>query len=92
MFLSGTFIPGTLLSALSTGQLSTIFSPSKFRYAWFARFWSTYGPRMKEDSAPRVSPLIALAKGVVLDIGPGSGEWIGLFDKTKVTKVLFTYR
>jgi hypothetical protein len=42
---------------------------------------------MKEGSAPRVAPVIGLAKGVVLDIGPGSGEWIGLFDKEKVTKV-----
>ena len=42
---------------------------------------------MKEGSAPRVAPMVSLAKGVVLDIGPGSGEWIGLFDMKKVTKV-----
>lgn len=46
---------------------------------------------MKEDSAPKVTPMIGMARGVVLDIGPGSGEWIGLFDKKKVTKArLFT--
>jgi hypothetical protein len=31
--------------------------------------------------------MIGLAKGIVLDVGPGSGEWIGLFDKRRVIKV-----
>ncbi|KIN06389.1 hypothetical protein OIDMADRAFT_17293 [Oidiodendron maius Zn] len=42
---------------------------------------------MKENSALKIAPLIGLARGVVLDIGPGSGEWIGLFDKEKVIKI-----
>jgi hypothetical protein len=87
MFLSAIYLPGTLLSLLQRRQFSTIVSPSSFGYAWFARFWSVYGPLMKENSAPKVAPMIGLAKGIVLDIGPGSGEWIGLFDKTRVTKV-----
>ena len=91
MFLSAIYLPGTLLSLLRTSQFSTIVSPSNFRYAWFARFWSVYGPLMKENSAPRLAPMICLARGVVLDIGPGSGEWIGLFDKKRVTKV-FVWR
>lgn len=86
MLLSAIYLPGTLLSLLKSGQLTTLASPSGVKYAWFARFWAVYGPLMKENSAPRVAPLIGLARGVVLDIGPGSGEWIGLFDKKKVTK------
>jgi hypothetical protein len=86
MFLSTIYLPGTLLCILWTRQ-STLVSPSSFSNAWFARFWSVYGPLMKEGSAPRVAPMIGLAKGVVLDIGSGSGEWIGLFEKGKVTKV-----
>ena len=87
MFISATYLPGTLVSLLRTRQFSTLVSPSSFRDAWFARFWSVLGPLIKEDIAPRVAPMISLAKGVVLDIGPGSGEWIGLFDMKKVSKV-----
>lgn len=42
---------------------------------------------MSKMTSPRVDPLMAQARGVVLDIGPGSGEWISFFDKTKVTKI-----
>jgi cyclopropane fatty-acyl-phospholipid synthase-like methyltransferase len=31
--------------------------------------------------------LIHQAHGVVLDIGPGSGEWLSGFDKEKITKI-----
>jgi SAM-dependent methyltransferase len=31
--------------------------------------------------------LINQAHGIVLDIGPGPGEWLALFDKEKVTKI-----
>jgi len=31
--------------------------------------------------------LIEQAHGVVLDIGPGSGEWLHLFNKERVTKI-----
>jgi hypothetical protein len=92
LFLSAIYLPNTLFSILWTRQFSTLISPSRFRYAWFARFWSVYGPIMKENAAPRVAPMIGLAKGVVLDIGPGSGEWIGLFDTKKVTKVFLLFR
>lgn len=90
MFLSAIYLPPTLFSILWARQFSTLISPSRLRYAWFARFWSVYGPLMKESSAVKVAPLIGLAKGIVLDIGPGSGEWIGLFDMKKVSKVFFS--
>lgn len=31
--------------------------------------------------------LLAEVGGVVLEVGPGSGEWAGIYDKEKVTKV-----
>jgi SAM-dependent methyltransferase len=34
-----------------------------------------------------VAPLIDQARGIVLDIGPGSGEWLSLFNKEKITKI-----
>jgi hypothetical protein len=87
MLLSASYLPGTLFSLLQSRQFTTVLSLSSLKYAWFARFWSAYGPLMKEGSGPRVAPLIGLASGVVIDVGPGSGEWIGLFNKEKVTKV-----
>ena len=86
LLLSMVYLPGTILSLLKNGQYSTLLSPSGFRYAWFARFLTAYGPSVKEDVAPQVGPLVNRARGIVLDVGPGSGEWIGLFDKEKVTK------
>ena len=42
---------------------------------------------MRVKATPRVAPMIGKANGVVVDVGPGSGEWIGLFDKETVIKV-----
>lgn len=87
LLLSALYLPGTLLSLIQTGQFSALVSPSRIKDAWFARFWSVFGSLMKEDMAPKLAPMLELAQGIVLDIGPGSGEWIGRFDKEKVTKV-----
>jgi hypothetical protein len=87
MLISAYYLPVTIVSLLLSGQFSILFSPSGLRHAWFARFWGWFGPRMKEGSLPNIAPSIRLAKGVVIDVGPGSGEWIGLFDKEVVTKV-----
>jgi hypothetical protein len=87
LFLSAIYLPGTLLSLLQTRQFSALLSPSRIKDVWFARFWSVYGSVMKEFIAPIVAPMLGLAEGVVLDIGPGNGEWIGRFDLEKVTKV-----
>lgn len=62
-------------------------TPSLFKDAWFANFWAFCGPQTRENATPRVAPLMALASGVVLEIGPGSGEWVGTFDKSRVTKI-----
>ncbi len=88
MALSASYIPTTIAHLIRTGQYSIFFSPSAFKDAWFAQFWSVVGTRVRTDNTPRVAPLVALARGVVLDIGPGSGEWVALFDPKKVTRVL----
>lgn len=54
---------------------------------WFARFWAWMGPRIRIGQTPRIGPLIAQARGVVLDIGPAYGEWLGCFDKAQVRKI-----
>ncbi|CAG8978618.1 hypothetical protein HYALB_00013218 [Hymenoscyphus albidus] len=87
MSLAASYIPGTILSLLVDSEFRTLLSPSRFKEAWFARFWSKYGPLVREGNSPRVSPLLKLAHGVVLDIGPGSGEWLPHFDPSKITKI-----
>jgi hypothetical protein len=87
LLISASFIPRTILNLILTTQFSTFFSPSLFKDAWFATFWKTIGPQVREGATPNVKPLISLAHGVVLDIGPGSGEWVNLFDKKKVDKI-----
>ncbi|CZS87911.1 uncharacterized protein RCO7_00908 [Rhynchosporium graminicola] len=92
IFLSLTYIPGTVLSLLSPSSpfpsLKSLTSFSAFKSAWFAHFWRSIGPGVCESALPRAGPLIAQAKGVVLDIGPGSGEWLSCFDKEKVERII----
>ncbi|KAH6713250.1 S-adenosyl-L-methionine-dependent methyltransferase [Leptodontidium sp. 2 PMI_412] len=87
MAFSASYLPVTILSLIRTQQFRTFTSPSLFKDAWFARFWASVGPQTRENALPRAGPLIAQARGVVLDIGPGSGEWLKCFDKAKVRKV-----
>jgi SAM-dependent methyltransferase len=86
---SASYIPLTILRLLQTSP-QKLLSWSAFRHAWFGNFWSWFGAVSREAAAPTVSPLVrANAHGVVLDIGPGSGEWVYLFAATasKITKV-----
>jgi cyclopropane fatty-acyl-phospholipid synthase-like methyltransferase len=81
------FLPGTIIYLLHPLQLRTLLSPRRLQSAWFARFWSRVGTDIRTNCTPRVRPLIAQAHGVVLDIGPGSGEWLSCFDKSKVERI-----
>ncbi|KAF2433142.1 S-adenosyl-L-methionine-dependent methyltransferase [Tothia fuscella] len=58
-----------------------------FRHKAFGALWARYGAAMSEEMPEGTIPLIATAQGVVLDIGPGSGTQLHLFDPSKVTKV-----
>jgi hypothetical protein len=84
MFLASLYLPGTIASLLLSLDFQTLLSPPALKFAWFARFWAVYGPLTREGSAPRVEPLIRKAEGVVVEVGPGSGEWVGLYDKERV--------
>jgi SAM-dependent methyltransferase len=84
---TATYIPSTIFNLLTSLQIRALITPSLFKDAWFANFWRTFGPQSRENATPRAAPLMALASGVVLDIGPGSGEWVFAFDKSKVTKI-----
>ncbi|KUJ15870.1 S-adenosyl-L-methionine-dependent methyltransferase [Mollisia scopiformis] len=88
LLVSASYIPTTIFHLLIAGDFNTLFSLSLFKDAWFANFWGRVGPEAREMCAPRAGPLIESAHGIVLDIGPGSGEWLKLFDKSKVTRIL----
>lgn len=79
MFASATFLPGTIISLLASSNIATLSSVDRFKDAWFARFWGVYGPRVRETASTNAEPMIKAARGIVLDIGPGSGE-VCLFD------------
>ncbi|SMY28170.1 unnamed protein product [Zymoseptoria tritici ST99CH_1A5] len=88
---SAYYILPTILHLLRTSQLSVLLSPSTFKDIWFARFWIWFGPRSRENAAPKVMPLLRNnARGVCLDIGPGSGQWLYLFARAAnpdITKI-----
>jgi SAM-dependent methyltransferase len=87
LLFSLSFLPGTIYSLLLSLQLSTLLSPRRLQSAWFARFWACAGTNLRINCTPRIKPLIQAAHGVVLDIGPGSGEWLTCFDKERVSKI-----
>jgi SAM-dependent methyltransferase len=83
---------------------SLLRSPSSFLPLWFATFWSTVGPEVRNASAPRVQVLLAgkvtngqesptevhpPIGGVVLEVGAGSGMWADVLASAPgVTRVL----
>lgn len=81
----------TIFNLLTTLQFSTFLSIDAFKDEWFANFWSFFGPKSREMAAPAVMPLLQNhAKGVCLDIGPGSGMWLHLFARANnpdITKI-----
>ena len=85
--LSGFFGVLTLFSLVLSFQISPLFSLSSFKHHWFARFWRFYGPISHETGAATVAPLLNSARGVVLDVGPGGGHWLHLYNRDKVTKI-----
>ena len=74
------YLPITIFHLLANFQFAKFFSIDDFKDEWFARFWAFFGPMSRDNAAPAVMPLLQNhAKGVCLDIGPGSGLWLYLF-------------
>ena len=86
--LSAAFIPLTVASLAFTLQFDKLTSYSAFQHAWFGRFWSWFGPSSTDHGKASVEPLLTAAEGIVLDIGPGNGQWLYLFGKnSKITRI-----
>ena len=85
------YLPLTIWTLLTTLNFRPFLSASDFKDHWFAHFWAFFGPLSRESAAPAVMPLLQNhAKGVCLDIGPGSGQWVNLFaraDNPLITKI-----
>lgn len=88
---SAWYIPQTIFNLVTSFNLQPLTNFSDFKDHWFATFWGWFGPRAAEYAAPKVTPLIQNnAHGVLLDIGPGSGQWLFLFARAlnpKITKI-----
>lgn len=85
------YLPITIFDLITTAQFSTLLQIEALKSAWFARFWAWFGPRARDMAAPNVVPLLQNnARGVCLDIGPGSGQWLYVFAKAMnpdITKI-----
>lgn len=85
------YIPITIVQLIKTFQFHKLTSWSSFQHAWFGTFWTYFGAKSKERGADVVGPLLQTATGVVLDIGPGSGEWLDLFAPAKNQAIVKIY-
>ena len=91
MSYSAYYLPITIVSLIANFKFKTFLSVEDFKDAWFAKFWAFFGPLSRDVSAPAVMPLLQNhAKGVCLDIGPGTGQWLYLFQRANnpaITKI-----
>lgn len=88
---SAYYIIPTIFDLVRNFNFKPFRSFDAFKDVWFARFWDWFGPKNRENAAASVMPLLQnSARGVCLDIGPGSGEWLYLFAKANnkdITKI-----
>ncbi|CAI6257731.1 unnamed protein product [Periconia digitata] len=64
---------------------STLLNLTALRYKSFGRLWSTSGAQMSAEMPGNFASLASATSGVVLDIGPGSGELLYMFDSAKIS-------
>ncbi|KAJ4369198.1 hypothetical protein N0V83_006283 [Neocucurbitaria cava] len=62
----------------------TIFNLTKLRFKSFARLWKHNGEAMSTEMPGPTFQLLSECRGIVLDIGPGSGEIMPHFNPTMI--------
>jgi SAM-dependent methyltransferase len=62
-----------------------LFNLTKVRFQSFARLWKHNGEAMSAEMPGPTFELLSRCKGVVLDIGPGSGEMLSRFNPGLIT-------
>jgi SAM-dependent methyltransferase len=90
MYLTCTLLPSTVGDIIRRGDSYKLLDWSAFKNTWFAAVWAIFGPMFAQGGSPIVGPLVGKAKGVVLDIGPGAGDWVHLFKSEKNSKIKIT--
>ncbi|CAA9960144.1 phospholipid methyltransferase [Pyrenophora teres f. maculata] len=65
----------------------TLFNITKLRFKSFARLWKHNGEAMSTEMPGPTFQLLSQCKGVILDIGPGSGEMLAHFNPELITAV-----
>ncbi|KAI9781092.1 MAG: hypothetical protein M1816_002563 [Peltula sp. TS41687] len=69
-------------------RLGDVFRYSTWRDEMFARCFERVAPAVAESMDKSALPALAQqAQGVVMDIGPGSGEQLRRFDVSKITRI-----
>ncbi|KAF1940653.1 hypothetical protein EJ02DRAFT_512965 [Clathrospora elynae] len=68
-------------------QPFTLFNITKLRFKSFARMWKKNGEAMSTEMPGPTFSLLLACKGLVLDIGPGSGEMLSRFSPELITAV-----
>jgi SAM-dependent methyltransferase len=61
-----------------------LFNLTAVRFQSFARLWNHNGETMSIEMPGPTFDLLSRCKGVVLDIGPGSGELLGRFNPSQI--------
>ncbi|KAH7075653.1 S-adenosyl-L-methionine-dependent methyltransferase [Paraphoma chrysanthemicola] len=62
-----------------------LFNLTKVRFQSFARLWKTNGELMSAEMPGPTFELLSRCQGVVLDIGPGSGEMLSRFNPDMIS-------
>lgn len=92
LFVTTCYIPITVVHLILTLNLRPLTSFSAFKDAWFARHWQLVGAMSRGMFGPAVVPLISRnASGVCLDIGPGGGDWLFLFNRAENPQIKKIY-
>ena len=64
---------------------SKLFNLTAVRFRSFARLWTKNGEAMSVEMPGPLNELLSQCQGVVLDIGPGSGEILPRFDPSRIS-------
>ncbi|KAL6711545.1 hypothetical protein ACN47E_004479 [Coniothyrium glycines] len=93
------FLFRTIVRLFAAGDYAILFSWRNLQEAWFSAFWMWFGPQLRQGRGPYITallegrvqdgkvvdvPVAPPVGGVILDIGPGRGYWIDLYDKARV--------
>jgi SAM-dependent methyltransferase len=78
----------TILEVIFTERQPTkLLNVTEVRLQSFARLWTHNGKAMSTELPGPVDELLSRCQGVILDIGPGSGELLGRYKTEKISAV-----